>query len=101
MTSLLYLASFYAIRVQREMLTFVNPAEFVKTLKSPTAAIIMLERTLHLLGQLMFAPFETYKTGRRKGESKLWKDFQDLVPLVKNLDRDVEEAVSWMISRRI
>jgi hypothetical protein len=98
---LLYLASFYAIRVQREMLTFVNPAEFVKTLKSPTAAIIMLERTLHLLGQLMFAPFETYKTGRRKGESKLWKDFQDLVPLVKNLDRDVEEAVSWMISRRI
>jgi hypothetical protein len=96
-----YLTAFYARRLQAELITFLNPAEFSKTLKSPSASMIMIDRILHFIHQLLTNPFEEYESGRREGTLKLRKDIEDLVPLIKNVNRNVEEALTWMFSPRL
>jgi hypothetical protein len=95
-----YLIAFYALRLQREMMTFVNPAEFSSTIRTPTVAIAMLDRGIALLWQMLH-PFERYETGARDGELKIIKKLQDFVPIAKQIDRELVEAVNWMYSKRI
>lgn len=101
--------AYFALRLEKELFTYVNPVEVTKTLKSPSAGMIMIDRALHLLNQLSSDTWgvltgagpEYYKTGRRKGELKLWKDIQDMTPLIKNFDRDIEEALTFLFNARI
>jgi len=96
-----YLASFYAIRLQKEMLTYINPSEFTNTLRSPSASLIMIDRITHAISQLVSNPTEVYATGRRKGTLKVAKDFEDLVPILKHIDRDVDEALGFLLAKRV
>jgi hypothetical protein len=101
--------AFFAVRLQKELVTYVNPVEVTNTVKSPTAALIMIDRAMHFVGQLIVDSSNIvtggspsiYKTGRRKGDLKIWKDFTDLVPLVKNLDRNIEESLSFLFNKRM
>jgi len=96
-----YLASFYAIRLQKEMLTYINPSEFTNTLRSPSASLIMIDRITHAISQLVSNPTEVYATGRRKGTLKVAKDFEDLVPILKHIDRDVDEALGFLLAKKV
>ncbi len=49
----------------------------------------------------MLHPFERYETGARDGELKIIKKLQDFVPIAKQIDRELVEAVNWMYSKRI
>ena len=106
--SILVATSFYSIRGFKELTTFINPNEMLSTLRTPTIALTMVNRLLIFLGQLgadginlvTEGDVERYATGRRKGETKLYKKVEDIVPLLKNVDRDMEEALSWFLNKR-
>ena len=40
--------------------------------------------------------FETYRRGKRKGRTKLGKEFRDILPIIKQLDRDVESSLKYL-----
>lgn len=101
--------AFYSLRLSRELSTFINPLELANTLRTPSVVLGMTTRILVFLQQLGVDTVgiltgegaEVYKSGRRKGELKLEKKFEDIVPLIKNFDRDVQEAVEWFMTRRV
>lgn len=96
-----YLISFYSYRLHSELITYINPVEATRILRSPSAALTMVNRGLHLLYQLTTNPFEEYVKGDRKGQLKLRKDAEDLVPIIKQIDRNVEDALQWLFSPRV
>lgn len=96
-----YLIAFYSYRLHSELNTYINPVEATKLLKNPSAALTLVSRGLHLLTQLTTNPFEEYERGDRKGQLKIRKDIEDLVPIIKQIDRNVEDALTWMFSPRV
>lgn len=103
-----YLAAFYALRLQKELITFINPTEIISTLKSPSVALTMLERTKTLIMQLLYdgvgvitgQGLEVYKSGLNRGKYKIGEDIKDLIPLVGNVDKNIEEALGYLYNRR-
>ena len=106
--ALLVTISFYSIRGFKELTTFINPNEMLSTLRTPSIALTMVNRLIILLTQLgadgyslaTGGDFERYQTGRRRDETKIYKNIEDLAVLLKNMDRDMEEALSWFLNRR-
>lgn len=104
-----YSLAFYSLRLSKELSTYFNPNEFLNTLRTPSVSIIMINRLMGFLMQLGIdvtsvatgGEFEKYKTGRKEGQLKLEKRWEDLIPLMKNLDRDIQEALSWFMTRRV
>jgi hypothetical protein len=40
--------------------------------------------------------WETYKRGKRKGQYKWRKQFDELIPIYRQLHRDYEESYKWL-----
>ena len=93
--NLLYFGAFAFRRLHMELSTFLNPFEAFQMIRSPTAALNILENMGKLLAQLFTDPFAEYERGIRKGELKLWKKTKDVLPILNNVDRNVEEAMSF------
>jgi hypothetical protein len=81
-----------------EVFFYMHPGEALKIMRTPTVTLTMAEKTFHLIGQLVWAPSEEYKTGPRKGELKLKKDFYDLFPVFNQVDRNIQDSYKWMAS---
>lgn len=104
-----YALAFYSLRLNSELSTYINPIEFTRVLRNPSIVIGMSIRILDLLQQLGHDAFgvitgegpELYKTGKRKGDLKLEKKIEDVLPLLKHLDRDMQEAVGWFSTRKM
>jgi hypothetical protein len=96
-----YLIAFYSHRLYGETNAFINPNQALNIIKNPSAALTMVSRAIALLYQLTTSPFEEYEQGDRKGQLKLRKKTEDLVPLFKQLDRNVEDVVSFMFNARV
>ena len=41
-------------------------------------------------------PFEEYENGRHSGENKLWHKFKKMVPVWKQMDRDIEDSYEFL-----
>lgn len=104
-----YTLAFYSLRLSRELSTFINPIELANTLRTPTVVLGMATRILDFMAQLGVDTVgvltgegpELYKSGKKKGELKLEKKIEDIIPFIKNLDRDVQQAVEWFMTRRV
>lgn len=80
-----YLAAFVSRRLYAELFFYSNLSEFMNVLRTPAASLSYLEELLEVVFQT-FSMTETYESGRRKGQYKLWKEFTDVVPFYKQFD---------------
>ena len=102
-----WLLSFFgyqALRFRAEMWFFLNPAESMKIMRSPAAAMSVLENTIKFIDQA-FHPvfsasfnFEKYERGPWKDHYKIEKTMTDFIPAYKQIYRlrDVDELISWL-----
>jgi uncharacterized protein YbcI len=70
--------------------TPVNPYEWVRILQNPTVAISQVTRTSKFMHQLFTDPFEQYERASgyyEKGDYKLEKKFNDLIPIYNQIIR--------------
>jgi hypothetical protein len=93
--------AYQALRFKAEMWFFSNPLQTMKILRSPAASMSMIENTLKLFGQLMppdFAGFDVYERGPLKGQLKVYKTMNDLLPGVKQVYRlqYPEQLIQWL-----
>lgn len=75
-------------RFSDDLAFYFSPGDMLKILKSPAVSLNVIQKIQNALGQLIFAPTETYerKTGRyNKGDLKLQKDIEDLVPVLSKI----------------
>jgi hypothetical protein len=87
---LLNFFAYQALRYRAEAWFFANPLESFKILRSPAAAVSMMENTLKLFGQLLppeFEGFQEYERGPRKGQLKIRKTTTNLIPGPKQIYR--------------
>ena len=106
----LYVGAFYTRRLFSELMFYINPVETYRIIKSPAASLSVVENGLELLFQLLpdignlvsGRRLETYKRGKRKGQSKLFKEFRDLIPLTGqveflfNDDKNFEDSFGYL-----
>ena len=96
----LFATTFYLRRFYSELSFFVNPQEALRILRTPAASVSLLESSLRLFHQankdLWNLEFEEYQRGPKKGEPKIIKKLEQVVPVVKNLRRDVENSTDFL-----
>lgn len=102
----LYLAAFFTRRVYQDLAFYANPFEVPRLLRSPAASVSMLENTGKLLTQathdLFHLEFERYKNKPHKGDTKLWKDFKQILPfpfsVIKQYERydNIKSSVDFL-----
>lgn len=92
----LLLAAYYSRRLMSEIWTYSNPKEGLRTFKTPAIALNSAEDITELLYQLVGDYDEEYVSGKRKGEYKITKKLSDIVPVVKQFNRDVEDAYLYL-----
>jgi len=92
--------AFYSRRLYSELSFYMWPLETFLILKNPAASISMLEGAAEVLAQLggdiANGDLEIYKRGKRKGRTKLGKEFRDILPIFKQLDRDIESSLKYL-----
>ena len=82
--------AYQAVRYRAEMWFFANPLETMKILRSPAAAMSMTENMIKVFAQMMpptFSGFDVYERGHRKGQLKIRKTMENLVPGYKQVYR--------------
>jgi len=89
-------AAYISRRLYSEMFTFTNPEETLRTFRSPAIALSTLENAINVVENLFGGPLEQYDTGKNVGEYKLWRNIKKLIPVVKQMDRDVEDAMLFL-----
>lgn len=86
-----YTYSFLAYRLYSELVLYINPKEAMRILQNPTVTISFIERIIKFGSQLSSDVWglevEEYKSGSRKGDYKVMKNFYDLVPFYKHATR--------------
>jgi len=82
-------------RVYSELAAFANPNDALRTFKSPAIAISTVENAFNTTVQ-MFNPMEKYEGGRHSGENKLWRDIKKLLPVIKQIDRNLADSYQWL-----
>lgn len=97
----LMLLAFYSRRLYSELFFYINPLETFLILKNPAASVSMVEGALEvfaqLTGDIANGELEVYRSGKRKGKSKLGKEFRDVLPIFKQIDRDVESTLKYLM----
>tara|TARA_R100001463_G_scaffold23551_2_gene56393 strand:+ start:9977 stop:13180 length:3204 start_codon:yes stop_codon:yes gene_type:complete len=91
------MAAYITRRMYSELFTFANPQEAMRTFRSPAIAMSSVENAIELTIQ-MFDPTEVYKGGRHVGEYKVMRKLKKLVPVVKQLDRNVEDSYLFLLN---
>ena len=99
-----YFLAFYSRRLYSELMFYSNPLEAFRIIRNPAASLSILENALEFLWQAQKdvigigrgGTLERYKRGKRRGKTKLGKEFNDLVPAVGQLDRTFEDAHGWL-----
>lgn len=101
------LAAYYTRRLYSELVTYANPLEWTRTTKTPAIVIGTIQDSIKFIMQgardtavvAFGGEAERYKTGRRAGELQVVRKMGKLVPIWKQLDRDVEESLQFMDSQ--
>ena len=86
-----YTYSFLSYRLYSELVMYINPKEALRILQNPAVTVSFIERMINLMGQMgsdvWGLEMEQYKSGTRKGDYKVMKNFYDLVPFYKHATR--------------
>lgn len=99
-----FVIAFFARRLYSELFFYVNPLETFRIIRNPAASLSLLENALEFLYQAYSdiinigrgGTLARYKRGKRRGKTKLGKEFRDLVPGVGHIDRTFEDAHGWL-----
>ena len=87
----IYFAAYLASRINTELATFINPAEFISMMKNPAVGISTVERIGRFMNQLLFLSYnnegelefnilEEYESGAKEGENKALIKGLGLIP---------------------
>lgn len=90
--------TYQALRLKSEMAFFLNPLEAMKILRSPAAAMSVLENTGKLLSSLYPTHFRTqFERGPWKGHYKWHKYGINMFPVIRQGPRllDVDNQINW------
>jgi hypothetical protein len=82
-------------RLYSELITFVNPLEAVRTFRNPLYILNTITDVLNLLIQLT-DPTEEYESGSRKGELKITRRLEKLIPVLKQLDKNPKDMLKFL-----
>lgn len=89
--------AYFSRRMYQEFGLYSNPIELLKMTESPMISAGLLRDTLEVGYQATFGgPTAEYTSGNRKGDSKLWKEVSDVVPLMKQLNKNVKDQYSFL-----
>tara|TARA_R110002020_G_scaffold380110_3_gene591303 strand:- start:749 stop:4765 length:4017 start_codon:yes stop_codon:yes gene_type:complete len=99
-----FYTTFYLRRFYSELSFYVNPMEAIKILRTPAATVSMIESTGRLLTQAGIDSWgivsgegvERYERGPRKGDPKIFKKATQLMPILKNINRDIESSTEFL-----
>lgn len=102
-----YAAALWANRLNSELRQYLSFNEFVRILGSPAVSMTIIERIVRLGNQFIddsfgFGPYDTYVTGKRKGETKIKYRFRDVVPWWKQIEKhkELQEAMEYYTRNR-
>ena len=102
---ILMYGAFFTRRLYSELSFFLNIGEFYLIMKSPAASVSMLENIYDIFGRFFGTELwrllegkglEKYKAGKRKRQTKLFKEIADVIPIINQLDRDVENTLKYL-----
>ena len=95
---LLFFLAYELRRLESELWQFRSPNEAFTMTSTPIASMRTLESSISLLGRITSPSrwAEEYDTGRRKGQKKITKLVQDLVPLWNRTDISNEEKFNYL-----
>ena len=100
-----YMLAFWILKAQRELTAYTNPNEILNTVGSPTVVLNQVKQLIELafamgseVGHQFDEPFtlRRYERGKRKGNSKLFKELGDVAPILRQLQKSVTEQLSYM-----
>jgi hypothetical protein len=91
-------AAYVTRRMYSELFTYINPHETIRTFRSPMIALSSIESAIKAGGQLFTDPTEVYDGGRHSGEYKLWRAIKKLIPVYKQIDRNIEDSYLYLKS---
>lgn len=89
------LARFYLRRELAELTFYSNPAEALKIIKNPSAAMNFADRITKVMGQA-FSPTEDYKVGVNKGRNKLWVKTLKALPISAQNEKDFKASLRFL-----
>lgn len=100
------LSSFYMnvayqmYRAYNDMSFNINPFAMVRIIQSPVPMMSAVNDFKKLLIRTMH-PFDTYTTGSKAGQNKLFESVKDAVPVVRQVERfaDIQEEYDFMASK--
>jgi len=99
----LWTVAFLARRLESELSQFRDPREASKITKSPIPSLRIIEQTLDVAEYIL--PYnwseinDKYEAGKNKGELKIVRKLEKLVPVVSKLDTTAEELYTGLNSR--
>ena len=101
----MYLA-FFSRRLYSELSFFLDPASTLQILASPAASISYVKDITRFLGQVVEdgyrivggEGFETFQSGRNKDDYKIEHRIGDLLPLYKQVNRNIEDTMSYVFN---
>jgi hypothetical protein len=82
----------------------MNPREALRILKSPAASMSLIQNGMEIMDQLfddsgsllMGGDAARYASGKREGMLKIQKEINDVIPILYQLNRDVEDTIGWL-----
>jgi hypothetical protein len=102
--------AYQARRLQTELGAFLDPREIIRITMSPTAAARPVKNLINLATHVAFSEVP-YMLGRdglekdiyyqrksgtsNKGDRKIWKKMEKLIPVWSGLNKDAEQAIKW------
>jgi hypothetical protein len=89
--------AYFSRRLYSELATYWNVNEGIRTVRSPAISISLLEKGVDFTAQL-FYPTEIYETGKRSGQYKIVKKGKDLIPFLRQDNRNIKDALNWLIN---
>lgn len=99
----LWTVAFLSRRLESELSQFRDPREATKITKSPIPSLRIIEQTLDVAEYILpwnWAEIDDiYQSGKNKGELKIKRKFEKLVPVVSKLDTTAEELYNGLNSR--
>ena len=81
-------------RLWSDVTFYWNPASFLRIMQDPFPSMSLASNIVRLFNQLT-EPFEVYKYGSKKGESKLGYQINQLFPVIRQIGRfsNIEEEM--------
>lgn len=96
----LYTVAFLSRRLESELAQFRDPREATKITKSPIPSLRIIEETMDIIESTL-TPWnwdERYQSGKRKGDLKIVRSYEKLVPVLSRIDTTSEELYNGLNS---